>query len=203
MAQVSKRTGYILLNGAPLLVNALLVLSLKPLEISNFPRIAFLAHFLKRVVESAVVHKFGAERVPVGGALGGAVFVGGFGVWLALSEFGPVSDARFLCGLALWMIGELGNARSHWILANLRPSGSQRHTIPTGGLFSLVSCPHYFFEALAWLGHALMAPSWAATAFFIATCATVGSLAIQKHAAYKKEFPDYPKHRKAIVPFVL
>lgn len=27
--------------------------------------------------------------------------------------------------------------------------------------------------------------------------------ALGKHKAYKKEFPQYPKNRKAIIPFIL
>jgi steroid 5-alpha reductase family enzyme len=36
----------------------------------------------------------------------------------------------------------------HQIFAGMRKSPQSKHGIPTGGLFSLVSCPHYLSEVL-------------------------------------------------------
>jgi steroid 5-alpha reductase family enzyme len=36
----------------------------------------------------------------------------------------------------------------HQIFAGMRKSPQSKHGIPTGGMFSLVSCPHYLSEVL-------------------------------------------------------
>ncbi|RKP09753.1 hypothetical protein THASP1DRAFT_28465 [Thamnocephalis sphaerospora] len=56
-----------------------------------------------------------------------------------------------------------GNLYHHWILAGLRPSTPIRrynpveaYRIPRRGWFLRAACPHYYFEALAWLAFALI-----------------------------------------------
>ena len=43
-------------------------------------------------------------------------------------------------------------------LARLRKSGkeSERYVMPTGGLFDVVTMPHYLFEITAWFGLAIV-----------------------------------------------
>ena len=40
-------------------------------------------------------------------------------------------------------------------------------------------------------------------AFALYTAANVGPRALANHRWYHEKFDDYPKHRKALVPFVL
>lgn len=47
-------------------------------------------------------------------------------------------------GMVIFVLGEFINFAHHAILATLRPKGGSKYVIPTGGLFSMVICPHYF-----------------------------------------------------------
>jgi very-long-chain enoyl-CoA reductase len=89
----------------------------------------------------------------------------------------------------------------------------------------MVSCPNYFFETLAWLVVAVLTNSWAGTfiphfTFFLLVVlilfmlspawlflvVSAGQMTIwagKKHRNYKKEFgKEYPRNRKAMIPFV-
>ena len=67
----------------------------------------------------------------------------------------PISKTELAIGLALFTIGELGNAYHHCLLAGLRKRSKDKsndYVVPQGGLFSLLVAPHYFFELLAIAG---------------------------------------------------
>lgn len=137
------------------------------------------------------------------------------------------SSPRFWAGLALWAAGFAGNIAHDEILLNIRRSrnsqdkgsagGKEHYAIPHGGLFTLVSFPNYFCEWAEWLGFALAAappPSLASGAMLLATIAppwtfllaevvTMFPRAWRGHKWYHSKFPDYPKERRAIVPFLL
>ncbi|CAI5458630.1 unnamed protein product [Closterium sp. Yama58-4] len=59
-------------------------------------------------------------------------------------------------GLLLFLIGIAGNLYHHWLLTRLRSDGSHEYRVPHGGLFHWVTCPHYLFECIDFLGVALM-----------------------------------------------
>lgn len=109
---------------------------------------------------------------------------------------------RFAGGLVVFLSGMYANLWSDNMLMGLKKEGGG-YTIPKGGLFELVSCPNYFGEILEWLGWALMTWSWAGFGFFIYTCANLVPRAGANHKWYLDKFgEDYPKNRKAVIPFV-
>ena len=61
-------------------------------------------------------------------------------------------------GLVAFAVGQLGNLYHHVELARMRKGGkaSERYVMPTGGLFDLVTMPHYLFEITAWFGLAIV-----------------------------------------------
>jgi len=75
--------------------------------------------------------------------------------------------------------------------------------IPRGWLFEYISCPHYFGELLEWAGWALMTWSVSGLAFFVFTFANLFPRAVASHRWYRKQFPDYPSKRKAVIPFII
>ncbi|KAI0343680.1 hypothetical protein BDW22DRAFT_1356190 [Trametopsis cervina] len=89
----------------------------------------------------------------------------------------------------------------------------QHYAIPYGYLYSVISYPNYFCEWLEWLGFALAAaplPSLTSIAsfqppwiFLLSEVAVMLPRAYRGHKWYHDRFPDYPKERKAIIPFVI
>uniref|UniRef100_V5HCU2 Putative steroid reductase required for elongation of the very long chain fatty acids n=2 Tax=Ixodes ricinus TaxID=34613 RepID=V5HCU2_IXORI len=112
-------------------------------------------------------------------------------------------------GLAAFLFAELGNLSIHIALRNLRPPGTKERKIPVATanpftwLFGVVSCPNYTYEVMAWLSFTVMTQCVPAGLFTLAGFYQMAVWALGKHRNYKKEFPNYPKSRKAIVPFVL
>jgi len=93
----------------------------------------------------------------------------------------------------------------------------EHYAIPHGLLYKYISYPNYFCEWIEWLGFAIAAspfPSfedWGAfTAtitppflFFMAEVFTMIPRAVRGHQWYHDKFPNYPRERKAVVPFVI
>ena len=56
-------------------------------------------------------------------------------------------------GYVTFIAGNFLQFQSHYILSQLgRRTRSRKYSIPRGGLFQYVSCPHYFAEILIYLG---------------------------------------------------
>lgn len=114
-----------------------------------------------------------------------------------------LSDPRFLIGIGLFIAGAAINFHADQVLINLRKPGETGYKIPHGGLYRWISCPNYFGEILEWIGWAILTWSLPGLVFAVWTAANLAPRAITHHAWYRRTFPDYPKGRKAIVPFIL
>lgn len=124
-----------------------------------------------------------------------------------VSEFGsyPLSwlyDARFLVGAGMFIAGFAINQHADWVLMNLRRPGETGYKIPRGGLYRYISCPNYFGEILEWTGWAIATWSLAGLAFALYTFANLAPRARDHHRWYQQKFDDYPKERRALLPFV-
>lgn len=125
-----------------------------------------------------------------------------------LSELGSYDTSwlwspAFIIGLTLFITGYRINRWADRVLANLRAPGETGYKIPRGGLYELISCPNYFGELLEWTGFAIAAGSLAGWSFVVFTAANLVPRAITHHRWYVRKFPDYPRARKAVIPFVL
>jgi very-long-chain enoyl-CoA reductase len=169
-------------------------------------------HFARRASESAWVHRYGKASVPIGDVVTEYLYYWGFAAWNAFSLGSPSfrGPAHWLValGLVVFTLAELGNARAHRLLRDLRPAGSKLRVIPRGFLFERVSSPHYLFEILSWVGFALLTETWAARAFLLVGAGILGSWAQARHVAYRKDFDGlegrekYPAARRALIPGV-
>jgi very-long-chain enoyl-CoA reductase len=169
----------------------------------------WLVHFLRRSAEVLWVHRYGKKQFPWGDALIEYVYYWGFAAWIAFSLPTVAElDALSVGGIALFLLAELGNTRSHRILRELRSADAGAREIPRGFLFERVSCPHYLCEICSWMGFALLARTWAALAFAGLGAAILTLWATQRHRAYQKDFDGqqgralYPPTRRALIPMV-
>ncbi len=136
-------------------------------------------------------------------------FMNGFINGYFLGNYGHLySDAwlitpQFISGLIIFISGMFINIQSDNILLNLRKPGESGYKIPQGGFFSFLSCPNLFGEILEWTGFAIMCWSFPAATFALWTFANLAPRAVAHHKWYLKKFEDYPKHRKAVIPFII
>jgi very-long-chain enoyl-CoA reductase len=126
-----------------------------------------------------------------------AYFIG----WLNANPI-PAVDIWFVLGIALFLFGIIANFYHHKLLADLRKN-SLDYFIPKGGLFERVVCPHYLFEILTWLGIALLSRHLAAWLVLLFVINYLSARSIRTLKWYHDKFPEFPKDRKAILPFVL
>lgn len=114
-----------------------------------------------------------------------------------------LSDPRFIIGIMLFFTGLIINWKADNMLINLRKPTETSYKIPTGRLFSKVSCANLFGELIEWLGFAILCWNLPAFTFFIWTAANLIPRALSHHKWYKENFVDYPTNRKAIIPYIL
>lgn len=112
------------------------------------------------------------------------------------------TSPQFLAGLALFAAGFALNVHSDGVLLSLRRGAETGYVIPRRGLFRLVSAPHFLGEIVEWTGFAVAANSLPGLAFAAFTACNIGPRALQHHRWYLDKFDDYPRERRALIPFV-
>jgi len=81
---------------------------------------------------------------------------------------------------------------------------SSRYSIPYGSLFRFVSMPHYLCEMVEYTG--LWMISGMKFSQFLVCIWVYSNLSItgvRSHRWYQRTFPNYPRERKAVIPFLL
>jgi protein-S-isoprenylcysteine O-methyltransferase Ste14 len=168
-------------------------------------------HYLHRAFVYPFRRKGGARPMPIS-VVAMAIVFNSWNAYLNgrwLFALGPergagwLCDPRFIGGAALFLAGMAINVRSDETLLALRRPGELEYRIPRGGLFRFVTMPNYLGELVEWLGWALATWSLAGLAFAVFTAANLVPRAMSNHKWYLSRFPDYPKERRAIIPFVL
>ena len=108
----------------------------------------------------------------------------------------------FMIGLSIFVVGLIINLHSDSIIRELRKPGEIDYKIPYGGMFRWVSSPSYLGEITEWAGWAILTWSFPGLVFVFWTFANLAPRALSHHNWYLETFPDYPKNRKALIPFV-
>jgi hypothetical protein len=127
--------------------------------------------------------------------------------WLA--RLGPPLDPswlwgpRFLGGLVLFAAGVAINLHSDRVLLELRSRGERGYAVPNRGLHRLVASPNYLGELIEWTGFAVLTWSPAAAVFVFWTAANLVPRALAHLRWYRRTFPDYPRERRALFPYLL
>ncbi len=192
------------------------IYALRPLIFSNTGDLSqtqwiafalFFGHFLKRELETLFVHKFSNGFMPIMNIFKNSGYYWAFAFYIAYFTLHPLytspSSLQVYAGSTLFVLFELCNLYCHIILSNLRPAGTTQRQIPKGFFFDLVSCPNYFFEILSWFAFTFATNSVPSLLFALVGAGQMWVWAVGKHKRYRKEFPDYPKKRKILIPYVL
>ncbi|KAG5477054.1 hypothetical protein LSCM1_05394 [Leishmania martiniquensis] len=167
----------------------------------------FVAHFVKRELESMFVHKFSHPTMPMRNIVKNCVYYWSFaafiGYVLCHPSFTPTTTVQSNFGAVLMVINELLNFAVHYQLSTMRKSdGDTTRNVPHGPLFALVSCPNYFFEIMSWVAFSIgtnMLSSWF---FTLAGFVQMADWAKKKHRGYIKADPANKK-KAAILPFLM
>ncbi len=114
-----------------------------------------------------------------------------------------LSSPAFYIGLAIFLFGLWLNLNSDHILRTLRGPGETGYKIPQGGGFRFVTSPNYLGEIIEWTGFAIAASTFGALSFAVFTAANLAPRAFSHHKWYKSKFNNYPKSRKALIPYVM
>jgi len=167
-------------------------------------------HFVKRELESLFVHRFSngtmpITRLPLNCLHYWVIFAAMVGYFIFHPKYTPpfTRPEAIYAFSALFMLFEILNFQTHLVLRNLRPRGTKQRGIPQGWGFQLVSCANYLWETLAWITFVVMTQTVTGWVFVAVAFYFMSNWALKKHKLYRKEFPDYPRIRRAIIPFFL
>ncbi len=113
-----------------------------------------------------------------------------------------LSDPRFAIGLLVFSAGLVINIWADSVLFRLRKPNETGYKIPKGGLYEFIASPNYFGEILEWTGYAIMTWALPGLSFAVYTFANLAPRAISNLRWYRKTFEDYPRSRRALIPFL-
>jgi hypothetical protein len=175
------------------------------------PALIWGVHYIHRVLIFPLLIRTGRKKIPVLIVILAFMFnvMNGFlnGYWFVhfATEYksGVLIDLRVLTGIILFLAGSVINKYHDFLLIKLRPISGNGYKIPYGGLFKYVSCPNFLGEIISWTGFALVAFNLAALSFLIWTIVNLTTRALDHHKWYNKEFPEYSKERRALIPYLL
>ncbi|MDA8588963.1 DUF1295 domain-containing protein [Flavobacteriaceae bacterium] len=165
----------------------------------------WIIHYFNRTIIFPFRIKTKGKKMPLAIVLSAFFFniINGLINGYFLSNINLYSESIFLItGFLLFVLGLYINISSDNKLINLRKI-KKGYFVPIGGLFKYISCPNFFGEILEWFGFALMTFNIGSLSFFIWTCCNLIPRALAHHKWYKNKFNEYPKERKAILPFLI
>lgn len=114
--------------------------------------------------------------------------------------------AMMTISVTLFIFGELANLNAHFVLRNLRRPGSSERGIPCGLGFGMVTCPHYLFEIVSWVGIYLVGGmrSWSILVFIIVGSVQMALWSKKKERRYRLDFGErYKPKRFVMIPGVV
>jgi steroid 5-alpha reductase family enzyme len=175
------------------------------------PALLWMLHYIHRDLIFPLQIRTARKKIPALIVLLAFIFniINGFlnGYWFVhfAPDYNPgiLINLRLIAGVIIFFTGFAINKYHDSILIKLRPAKGNGYKIPYGGLFKYVSCPNFFGEIISWAGFALVAFNLPALSFLIWTLINLTTRALDHHRWYIKEFPEYDKHRKALIPYLL
>ena len=203
---IDNKLGWIIMElPALLLCPAIYFYSKVDFDVSIMFICLWIIHYFNRTIIFPFRIKTKGKKMPLVIVLSAFFFniVNGLINGYFLSNINLHSVSIFLItGFLLFVLGLYINISSDNKLINLRKI-KKGYFIPKGGLFKYISCPNFFGEIIEWFGFALMTFNIGSLSFFIWTCCNLIPRALAHHTWYKNKFNEYPKERKAILPFLI
>jgi protein-S-isoprenylcysteine O-methyltransferase Ste14 len=168
--------------------------------------VLWIIHYLNRTVIYPLRIKTKGKKIPIAIVASAFFFnmVNGIlnGYFLTLLQFESISELYLILGFIIFIIGFYINISSDNLLIKLR-TNQKGYVIPNGKLFNYVSCPNFFGEIIEWLGFAIMTLNPGSLSFLIWTICNLIPRSKAHHKWYKENFENYPKKRKAVIPYLL
>lgn len=128
-----------------------------------------------------------------------------FDLWGYVNPFLKLGWCQWI-GASIFMWGWIHQHHCHAILGSLREQSEQsdEYVIPYGDWFKFVSSPHYLAEIVIYTGLVVASGGadltiWLLWGFVVANLVFA---AAETHRWYLRKFDNYPKNRRAIIPFV-
>ncbi|KAM3360018.1 steroid 5-alpha-reductase DET2-like [Capsicum galapagoense] len=163
-------------------------------------------HFLKRVLEVLFVHKYSGGMVLRSALIISSSYITLVAVLIHLQHLiqeytEPKIDLKYI-GLTIFLVGICGNFYHHYLLSKLRDKKEKGYKIPQGGLFSMVICPHYFFEILDFLGISFISQISLSFSCVVGSTLYMMGRSYVTRKWYISKFKNFPNNVKALIPFV-
>ena len=117
-------------------------------------------------------------------------------------ELFELTSPHVIIGAVVFFAGMGINRGADRKLISLREK-QQGYQIPRGGLFEFISCPNHFGEIVEWCGFAILAWNLPAITFAVWTFCNLSPRSLNHHEWYQEKFENYPKKRKAVLPYLL
>ncbi len=206
---VDNRWGWFIME-LPALLTCPLIAIFGPVEKSLVAWLAiglWILHYGNRVLIFPFRLKTQGKKMPISIVLSAMAFnlINGFVNGYYLGFLGHANSnllaLNLWVGILVFFAGRYINMKADKKLIALREEGDG-YKIPQGWLFQYISCPNHFGEVIEWVGYAIAFWNLPALSFAIWTFCNLGPRAQNHHAWYKEFFTDYPKNRKAIIPFI-
>jgi hypothetical protein len=207
---ISNKTGWIIMELPALLICPLFYFThtTNLLSLNTFFVGLWTIHYINRTIIFPFRIKTKGKKMPLAIALSAIFFntINGMinGYFLSVTDYSYSNSLFIIVGFFIFFIGLVLNILSDNKLISLRENTQvNNYTIPKGGLFNKISCPNFFGELTEWFGFAIMTFNIGGLSFFVWTFINLVPRALSHHNWYKINFENYPKNRKAIIPYIL
>ena len=210
---IDNRLGWFLMEFPALAVFLYFILSYADFEnkIVITASLLWILHYFNRVIIFPFRIRTSGKKMPVIILLFAFIFnlvnASANAYWLSMylsnTELKGIIWIRLIGGILAFLTGYAINQYHDRKLIRLRKENKNGYKIPYGGLFSYISCPNYFGEILEWGGFTLFIWNLPALSFLVWTIVNLVPRALDHHKWYLEHFTEYPKERKAVIPFLL
>lgn len=163
-------------------------------------------HFLKRDLEVLFVHRYSGLMglqttifISVSYLVFATTLI--YAQNLARGNPEPTLDLKN-AGVFLFSIGTSGNFYHHFLLSKLRQKNDTGYKIPKGGLFNYVTCPHYLFEIISFIGLGCISQTVYGVNLSLGILCYLSGRSFATREWYRSKFENFPANTKALIPCV-